>query len=71
MTHNCLAYGIKDIVALEMNLYDRRIVSYVIGNSNNNALVSDTFDAAIDAHPEAHSLFHKGFNISTGLFTES
>lgn len=56
-----------------LDLYDRRIVSYAIGDSNNNALVFDTFDAAIDAHPEAHPCFIVigGSNIPTGLFTQS
>ena len=27
-----------------LDLYDRRIVSFIIGDSNNNALVFDTFD---------------------------
>ena len=38
-----------------LDLYDRRIVSYVIGDSNNNPLVFDTFDAAIAA--VAHKKF--------------
>src|SRR5699024_8730129 len=41
-----------------LDLYDRRIVSYVIGDSNNNDLVFRTFDAAIQADPDAHPLFH-------------
>ena len=34
-----------------LDLYDRRIVSYVISDSNNNALVFDTFDKAIARNP--------------------
>ena len=41
-----------------LDLYDRRIVAYVIGDSNNNALVFSTFDAAIKVNPDAHPLFH-------------
>ena len=41
-----------------LDLYDRRIVAYVIGDSNNNDLVFRTFDEAIQANPDAHPLFH-------------
>ena len=41
-----------------LDLYDRRIVSYIIRDNNNNALVFDTFDAATEANPEARPLFH-------------
>lgn len=46
-----------------LDLYDRRIVAYVISNSNNNDLVFRTFDEAIQANPDAHPLFHsdRGF----------
>lgn len=53
-----------------LDLYDRRIVSYVINNSNNNALVFETFDAAVQANPEAHPLFHsdRGFQYTNRCF---
>ncbi|WP_418750067.1 transposase [Frisingicoccus sp.] len=53
-----------------LDLYDRRIVSYVINNSNNNALVFETFDAAVQANPEAHPLFHsdRGFQYTNRNF---
>jgi transposase InsO family protein len=41
-----------------LDLYDRRIVSFIIRDSNNNALVFDTFDVAVEANPDAHPLFH-------------
>ncbi len=46
-----------------LDLYDRRIVKFVIGDSNNNALVFDTFDAAIMDNPGATPLCHsdRGF----------
>lgn len=46
-----------------LDLYDRRIVSYVIRDNNNNALVFDTFDYAIANNPDAHPLCHsdRGF----------
>jgi len=55
-----------------LDLYDRRIVAYVIGNSNNNPLVFDTFDAAIAIVPNAHPLFHsdRGFQYTSRIFHE-
>lgn len=44
-----------------LDLYDRRIVSYVIGDSNNNPLVFDTFDAAIAENPGAKPLCHSDY----------
>ena len=41
-----------------LDLYDRRIVSFVIKDSNNNALVFDTFDKAILENPGATPLCH-------------
>ena len=53
-----------------LDLYDRRIVSYVIRDSNNNALVFDTFDIAISNNPDAHPLCHsdRGFQYTNRLF---
>lgn len=53
-----------------LDLYDRRIVSYIIRDSNNNALVFDTFDAAIEANPDAHPIFHsdRGFQYTNRAF---
>ena len=53
-----------------LDLYDRRIVSYVIRNSNDNPLVFDTVDAAIAANPDAHPLFHsdRGFQYTNRVF---
>ena len=44
-----------------LDLYDRRIVSYVIGDSNNNSLVFDTLDKAIETNPNAQPLFHSDY----------
>lgn len=41
-----------------LDLYKRCIVSYVIRDNNNNALVYDTFDNAIANNPGAHPLCH-------------
>jgi len=53
-----------------LDLYDRRIVSYVIRNSNDNPLVFDTIDAAIADNPDAHPLFHsdRGFQYTNRVF---
>jgi len=46
-----------------LDLYDRRIVSYVIRDTNDLNLVFDTFDQAVALEPDAHPLFHsdRGF----------
>lgn len=53
-----------------LDLYDRRIVSYVISDHNNNALVFDTIDEAIRINPNAHPLFHsdRGFQYTNRTF---
>ena len=43
------------------HLYDRRIVSYVIGDRNDNPIVFNTFKAAVKANPDAHPLFHSDY----------
>jgi transposase InsO family protein len=50
-----------------LDLYDRRIVSYAIGDRNDNRLVFDMFDAAVAANPQAHPLFHsdRGFQYTS------
>lgn len=53
-----------------LDLYDRRIVSYVINDRNNNALVFNTLDKAIENNPDAHPLFHsdRGFQYTNRTF---
>ena len=53
-----------------LDLYDRRIVSFVIRDRNDNPLVFDTLDAAIAANPDAHPLFHsdRGFQYTNRVF---
>ena len=53
-----------------LDLYDRRIVAYVIGDSNNNPLVFNTFDQAVQANPEASPLFHsdRGYQYTNRSF---
>ena len=52
------------------DLYDRRIVAYRIGTSNNNQLVFETFDEAVAKNPTAHPLFHsdRGFQYTHKTF---
>lgn len=53
-----------------LDLYDRRIVAYKIGTSNNNALVFSNFDEAVALNPDAHPLFHsdRGFQYTNKKF---
>ena len=53
-----------------LDLYDRRIVAYVIGDRNDNPLVYKTFDKAIKANPGAQPLFHsdRGFQYTNRVF---
>lgn len=53
-----------------LDLYDRRIVSYVISEHNDNPLVFKTFDRAVKSNPDAHPLFHsdRGFQYTNRNF---
>ena len=53
-----------------LDLYDRRIVSYVLSEHNDNPLVYKTFDKAVKANPDAHPLFHsdRGFQYTGRAF---
>lgn len=53
-----------------LDLYDKRIVAYKIGDSNNNQLVFDNFDEAVALYPDAHPLFHsdRGFQYTSRIF---
>ncbi|WP_407927225.1 transposase, partial [Jonquetella anthropi] len=54
-----------------LDLYDRRIVAYKIGEHNDNPLVMSTFDEAVEREPEAHPLFHsdRGFQYTSKQFS--
>lgn len=62
--------GHKAYLSAILDLGDRSIVSYVIGHSNNNALVFETFDLAIAAHPNAKPIFHsdRGYQYTSKYF---
>lgn len=53
-----------------LDLYDRHIVAYVIGDRNDNPLVFKTFDCAAKSNPGAHPLFHsdRGFQYTSRTF---
>ncbi|MGM0123211.1 hypothetical protein IGI37_000577 [Enterococcus sp. AZ194] len=53
-----------------LDLYDRRIVSFVISDRNDNPLVMNTFDQAIALEPHAHPLMHsdRGFQYTSQQF---
>ena len=53
-----------------LDLFDRRIVSFVIRDRNDNALVFQTFDKAVAETPDVHPLFHsdRGFQYTNRVF---
>lgn len=53
-----------------LDLYDRRIVTYVVSDRNDNPLVFNTLDKALIAEPEAHPFFHsdRGFQYTNRTF---
>jgi transposase InsO family protein len=53
-----------------LDLYDRRIVAYKIGDHNDNPLVMNTFDAAVALEPDTRPLFHsdRGFQYTSRQF---
>ena len=53
-----------------LDLYDRRIIAYVIRARNDNPLVFDMLDAAVRANPDAHPLFHsdRGYQYTNRTF---
>lgn len=53
-----------------LDLYDRFPVAYVVNKRNNNKLVFDTYDKAIQENPDAKPLFHsdRGFQYTSKVF---
>lgn len=53
-----------------LDLFDRRIVSWAIRDHNDNPLVMNTFDKAMENEPDAHPLFHsdRGFQYTSYEF---
>lgn len=52
------------------DLFDRSIVAYKINGSNNNQLVFDTFDLAMEKNPNAKPIFHsdRGYQYTSKVF---
>lgn len=67
-----IKYGASNKAYLSaiLDLGDKSIVSFVIGHSNNNALVFKTFDLAHEQYPDAKPIFHsdRGFQYTTKTF---
>ena len=53
-----------------LDLYDRIVVGYEVGDHNNNILVFNTFDKAVKDNPNVHPLFHSdgGFQYTSPAF---
>jgi transposase InsO family protein len=62
--------GGKMYLSAILDLKDKSIVAYAVGSSNNNRLVFDTFDAAVQKYPDAKPLFHsdRGFQYANKVF---
>ena len=60
----------KLYLSVILDLCDRRPVAYVLGDSNNNQLVFDTFDLAVSLNPDAHPIFHsdRGYQYTSRSF---
>ena len=65
-----LTNGSKAYLSAILDLGDNSIISYVLGKSNNNKLVFDTLDKAIEVNPTATPLFHsdRGFQYTCKTF---
>ena len=65
-------YGVssKAYLSAILDLGDKSIVSFVIGQSNNNALVFETFDIAHEQYPDAKPIFHsdRGYQYTSKAF---
>lgn len=62
--------GQKAYLSAILDLADRRIVAYVIGHRNNNELVFDTFDKAVQLNTDAKPIFHsdRGYQYTNKQF---
>lgn len=67
-----LKYGVggKAYLSAILDLGDNSIVSFVLGHSNNNALVFRTFKLALEENPGVKPLFHsdRGFQYTSKAF---
>ena len=53
-----------------LDLYSKEIIAYKISTSNNNQLVFETFDLAMEKFPDAKPIFHsdRGFQYTSKIF---
>lgn len=60
----------KAYLSAILDLADKSIVSFVLGHSNNNELVFQTFDIAHQTYPDAKPIFHsdRGFQYTSKKF---
>lgn len=60
----------KAYLSAILDLGDKSVVSFVLGHSNNNALVFETFDIAHELYPDEKPLFHsdRGFQYTSKVF---
>jgi len=60
----------KAYLSAILDLYDGSIISYVVGRSNNNSLVFETFDKALNMEQGAKPIFHsdRGFQYTSKAF---
>ena len=63
-------YKQKLYLSAILDLYSKDIVAYKISTHNNNKLVFDTFDIALEKYPDAHPIFHsdRGFQYTSKQF---
>lgn len=67
-----MKYGLssKAYLSAILDLSDKSIVSFVIGHSNNNNLVYETFEIARELYPNATPIFHsdRGYQYTSKIF---
>jgi putative transposase len=65
-----LTDGTKAYLSAILDLHDNSIVSHVLGRSNNNPLVFETFDKALATNPDVSPLFHsdRGYQYTSKIF---
>ena len=63
-------YKQKLYLSAILDLYSKDIVAYKISTHNNNKLVFDTFDIALEKYSDAHPIFHsdRGFQYTSKQF---
>lgn len=64
--------GEKAYLSAILDVFDKSIIAYVLGHSNNNSLVFTTLETAMQATPSAHPMLHsdRGFQYTSLKFRE-